>query len=57
MMILEGGQSLDVTPEQIQALLAKDLIYKCGECRGDTYHITPEKTWADVDAALGLSNV
>ena len=50
--IIENCEQMDLTREQERILLDAGLIYDSGE---NYYHIVNEKTWADVDAALGIA--
>jgi len=51
--ILDSGESCDIDAASATSLEKDGIIYWCDdhEC-GPFYHISPEKTWADVDKSL-----
>lgn len=47
--ITENGESLDVSVEQANALVERDVIYRCADCCG-MFHLTPGRKWTDVES-------
>lgn len=51
--IIDGTEHRDVSPDMLEMLQQKDLVYRCGGCK--YWHLSDNKSWKDIEEAVRLT--